>query len=294
MLLESGIADRRNSSLTTGTYTFLKDMLKSPRYSAGFRRHSHGLKDRATGDEGAQRKAGRKLTTDGLSQQQSDPRTTEKENFSSAPEILRRNVGSQTAVNSSTSTSYTIESMTTKSSQEPSVLNANKTNSSLASSAYNASGYLPPYDGMGKERAAFIYQRQLKQKPDRKPRVNLPASSSHARPDQSDERSDQRRSMSQALYNVDVRRMPAILGYDGSEDPLPEDDSTRLKGKGKEKVDCSSSDYKDVTSADFDHHRPDHDNEWHRGAVNDFFRELHEKEVRYMMARQRKNTKTAP
>lgn len=168
----------------------------------------------------------------------------------------------------------------------------NKANSSLASSTYQAQGHLPHYDGAGKARAASIYRQQPNQIPHKQARVNLPLSSSYTQREHSNERSDQQNSIDRASYNVDARYVSATFGYDGSGDLPPENDTTSGKGKAKEQG--SSFDYRGVTTASFDQHRPDHDNEQHRGAVKAFFKDLHEKEVRYMMARQRKNTKTVP
>ena len=168
--------------------------------------------------------------------------------------------------------------------------------SSMAATNYHAQGYLPSYGGASKAQAASVYRHQTNAASTRRPRVNLPLASSHNQSSEFNDQTKQRKSHDRSSQGTTSRYMPLIFGYDGSEEPATDDkhDLSQEKNSQEEKGGDGSTDRKEVTTADFDNHRPDHDNEWHRGAVNDFFRDLHEKEVKFMMARQRKNTKTAP
>ena len=165
--------------------------------------------------------------------------------------------------------------------QTPANPTASKAIASMAATAYHAQGFLPSYDGASKAQAASIHRHQSPRASQNRPRVNLPRPWS------------QNESYDHSSHSNNSRYRPGIFGYDGSEEPVA-DDKTDLKATTFEARNNNSTDRKEVTNDDFDHHRPDHDNEWHRNSVNNFFKDLHEKEVKYMMARQRKNTKTAP
>ena len=241
----------------------------------------------------AQDEHGRKFMEKMMQCKQHGYQAMEKENTKSAHGSLWKNTGDASVLENDTAIVQGSGFRLFQNTRNSPSLATNKASSSLASSAYQAQGYLPPYDGAGKARAASIYQQQPNRAQYKKPHIHLPLSSSYAQHDHSDGKSVQRSSIDQASYNANACYIPATFGYDGSGDPPADDDTAGRKGKAKAQGN-SSFEYKGVTTSDFDQHRPDHDNEWHRGNVNDFFRDLHEKEVRNMMARQRKNTKTAP
>lgn len=48
-----------------------------------------------------------------------------------------------------------------------------------------------------------------------------------------------------------------------------------------------------VTQADFDNKREDTNNAWHHGAVEDFFQDLREKELKTIASQKRVNTQSA-
>ena len=164
--------------------------------------------------------------------------------------------------------------------QDPLSTATSKALSSMAATNYHAQGYLPSYGGAGKAQAASVYRHQTHAVSTRRPRVHLPLASSHTQSsDFSDQTKQQRSHDHSSQQGTTSRYMPIMFGYDGSEEPATDDkhDLSQENRSQEEKGGERSADRKEVTTADFDNHRPDHDNEWHRGAVNDFFRDLHEK-----------------
>lgn len=282
-IIYCGLANTCGSIPGNRTDTFLKDMLKDPRYSFTLQQDAHAPIETTLAYQVAS-VIPRKLY--GLSMM-------EKENTSSAHGNCRNHHPAGPMIGDSPLTRRGSDLSQFQITQEAPILNTKKANSSLASSVYQARGYLPLYHGAGRERAASIYRQQSHHPQHKKARVNLPNSSSLAQQEHSAGRSDQGTSLGRYSYNADARYLPTTFGYDGSEDPPTNDDATSGQGKANEK-EQKSFDCKGVTTACFDQPRPDTDNEWHRSAVDDFFRELHKNEVRHMMARQRKNTKTAP
>ena len=243
------------------------------------------------GNQTARSEREKGFTGESLVREQHKYRAIEKEN---ATHLIFRNHAGTTAMlenhiarpHGSDPTVRPIARMST-------TLAINKASSSLAAPTYHAQGYLPSYDGVGKARAASICRQQPHRVSRKKLRVHLPLSSSHNPSEDFSDLSNKDGPSDRASQSISPCYMPRSFGYDGNGEPVSDDKSNTTKGKPVEKDDPSAV-HTDVTTADFDYHRPDHDNEWHRGAVNDFFRDLHEKEVKNMMARQRENTKTTP
>ena len=270
--------------------TFLKDMLRNPRYSANFQHKSGTLAthvESLMAYQATQSEREKSFTEDFMAREQ---QAAEKENATDA--MFQARADKIAVLNYHAAKANGLNFKLNPIAQASCTIPFNKASSSLAAPAYHAQGYLPSYDGAGKARAASIYQDQSQRMPHKKPRVHLPLSSSYIQSEDSNDRFDKNAFSDPASRSSNVRYLSAPFGYDGSEEPATDDNSTP-GGRSVEKEDAAIG-HKGVTTADFDHHRPDHDNEWHRGAVNDFFRDLHEKEVKKMMARQRKNIKTVP
>lgn len=84
--------------------------------------------------------------------------------------------------------------------------------------------------------------------------------------------------------------MPVNFGFDGGSDaPAPEKNDAPTSNQHTN----PNFDYKGVTTADYEIQRPDSNNEWHRGEVEDFFRDLAEKEQKEMSDHNRADTKRA-
>ena len=88
--------------------------------------------------------------------------------------------------------------------------------------------------------------------------------------------------------------MPVNFGFDGGFDggsdvPAPEKNDAPTSNQHTN----PNFDYKGVTTADYEIQRPDPNNEWHRGEVEDFFRDLAEKEQKEMSDHNRADTKRA-
>lgn len=165
----------------------------------------------------------------------------------------------------------------------------NKARSSLASSTYQAHGYLPNFDGASKAHTSSLYHDQTNQPPS-PVRVNLPSPAFYGG------RQDLRTSSTrQFLGGSSAKKLsapyhvPVNYGFDGGSDaPVAKNDAT-CKDKQAEHKDF---DYMGVTPDDYETHREDPNNAWHQGAVEDFFQDLAEQESE-LMSRQRVNTQSA-
>ena len=289
-VLKCNFADEFDRPLENGTDTFLKEMLKDPRYSASARRHGRNQIQHLSAGQAMQHHPRTKFAEDPMLSRQCSLRVAVKENASYASGKFQDDCGAGTAVDAH---NYGSGFRPNRITRESPALAANKANFSLASSAYHAHGFLPHYEGAGRDRAASIHQQKSGQYSQKRPRVNLPASSSDAPQEHSGDGFNRRQSVDLTPRSAETRYIPTTFGYDGSEDPLPNDDGPGSKSKGKEK-EQSSFDYEDVATTNFDQHHPKRDNECYRGAVNDYFRDLHKTEVRRMIARRRKDIMTAP
>ena len=170
---------------------------------------------------------------------------------------------------------------------------AGKAASSLASSAYHASGYLPQYDGAGKAHTSTVHQQHGVPISHRQAKVNLPHRSSYdEHPSLGGTRNGRASFDSNSSYDKRSHWTATPFGLDGSgESPSKNEGPTgapKDKGKGKQK----EFDTMGVTRADFDQQRADPNNAWHHGQVTDLFNEIAEEENAYMITRMRQNTKT--
>ena len=170
---------------------------------------------------------------------------------------------------------------------------AGKAASSLAASAYNASGYLPQYDGAGKAHTSTVHQQHGVPVSHRQAKVNLPHRSSYdEHPTSHGLKSYNASAESTESHNKHTHWSSTPFGLDGSEDTTSASEgyttASQWKGKGKQK----EFDSMGVTRADFDQQRADPNNAWHHGEVTDLFNEIADQENAYMTTRKRQNTKT--
>jgi len=147
-----------------------------------------------------------------------------------------------------------------------------KAPSSLASSSYQAHGYLPQFDGAGKSHTASLHQYQGNGPPSQQVRVILPSSTSYAGsrmapiPSTCQDCDDPSADNRTAAYLT-----PVNFGYDGGSDARPPamNDASTITSQSHPKFD-----HKGVTAADYEIQRESPNNEWHRGAVEDYFQEI--------------------
>ncbi len=285
--------------MDTYSETFLKDMLKDPRFSLD-RQHNYvefmktrtSVMDIEVAQPMASCQRVNHLTEKLGTREQRVQGATDKENATSR--IFHGYAGAASRNEVEGANALGAKSRLFPTPQLPASPATSKAISSMAANTYHAQGILPSYDGAGKAQAASLYQHQSHRASHNRPRVHLPLPSAQSHSYDSSDQPKRSAAHDRSSHGTNSRYMPVMFGYDGSEEPAGDDDKGGTKTDRPGEKRDESTDHKEVTNADFDNHRPDHDNEWHRGTVNDFFRDLHEKEVKWMMARQRKNTKTAP
>ena len=213
-----------------------------------------------------------------------------EKSLSKENEAFRRKVNNHAENHSP---SFTKRSTNTAIAFAPHELPAGKSSSSLASSSYQARGYLPLYEGAGKAHTSSIYQQSGLSMLRNFPRVRLPIEPPKRLQCHPDANSLHFADSALAdTLSISIHSRPLAVGFDGSGDTpagLGKDN-----GKSKEDRADSSSVIHTVTKADFHTQRADPNNPLHRSIVNEFFKDLYEKETKQMMALQRKKTKTLP
>ena len=173
---------------------------------------------------------------------------------------------------------------------------ATKASSSLASSAFHASGILPQYDGAGRSHTSHLRHQHCASLPHRQAKVNLPSGTIY------EDRAPPLDAMSRDLSNgpqpqqsqqtLRRSRPSASFGLDGSADYTPETTSTSsAAGKGTENND-KFGDEKPVTEADFLQSRPKPSDPEHFKEVDRFFANIAQNEQEHIARRLRQNTKT--
>ena len=160
----------------------------------------------------------------------------------------------------------------------------NKAQSSLASSSYQAQGFLPHHGGAGKASVASLYSDQAPPSP---VRVSLPSQASYGdKPIISPQLSCDTHEGAN-IYNASTILHNSVnFGFDGGADAPPAKDLLNSSND-------PDYDYQGVTVADFEIKRPDPDSAWHKGEVEDFFRDLAQEEETDIMSRRRENTQSA-
>lgn len=166
-------------------------------------------------------------------------------------------------------------------------LAVNKAQSSLASSNYQAHGYLPQFDGAGKAHTSSVYREQGMQP---LPQVRLPSEALYSARQPAAEASSNQIHGSSAYTASTTYHSPVNFGYDGGRDSPP----PKTKSIPKDKQSSHPAfDSMVVTLADYDNQRQDTNNAWHHGAVEDFFQDLREQELQTIASHQRGNAHSA-
>lgn len=167
-------------------------------------------------------------------------------------------------------------------------LTASKAQSSLASSTYQAHGYLPLFDGAGKAHTSSVYREQgIQPLP---PQVRLPSEASYGDRLLSAETSNhQTRGLSAHAASTTYHNT-VNFGYDGGRDSPPPKITNAPEDKQSSRP---AFDTMGVTLADYDNKREDTNNAWHHGVVDDFFQDLREEELQNIASHQRVNTQSA-
>ncbi|KAG8527750.1 uncharacterized protein KY384_007904 [Bacidia gigantensis] len=165
-----------------------------------------------------------------------------------------------------------------------------KAASSLASSSYHASGFLPQYDGAGKSQTSNVHQQHGASTSHRQAKVNLPSSSSYesaVTPLGEISHNQVRGSLSsQSKQTLRISRPPVPFGFDGSADEL----SGTAVNDNQSKPNPSTA--AQITEADYLQRRADPNNDQHYKEVDAFFNKIAEEEKDTMARRLRQNTKT--
>lgn len=164
----------------------------------------------------------------------------------------------------------------------------NKAQSSLASSSYQAQGYLRRFGGLGKAYAASLYGDQIDPGPISPVRVNLPPHTSYDEKPPKSVEADYQAGQVPCVHNVSTNHhLPVAFGFDGGADSPPP-----KKGLANSSND-PNFDYKGVTVADYEIQRPDPDSAWHQGEVEDFFQTLAKEEETEILSHRRVHTQSA-
>lgn len=163
-----------------------------------------------------------------------------------------------------------------------------KAQSSLASSLYQAHGYLPQFGGAGKAYAASLYGERSDQGLPSPARVRLPPYVSYE-----EKQTTLAPSSYQTYQGTNVHSLssnhhtPVNFGFDGGADSPP------VKKGIANSSNNAIFDYKGVTAADYEIQRPDPDSAWHQGEVEDFFQELAKDEESEIVSHRQVNTQSA-
>ena len=163
----------------------------------------------------------------------------------------------------------------------------NKAQSSLASSTYQAHGYLPQFDGAGTAHTSSVYRDQGIQ---RLPQVRLPSEDSYTGSKGAPQTSSHQIRGLSAHSPTAAYHNAVNFGYDGGRDSPP---PKPIVSPQNQQSSRPAFDLKGVTLADYENQRGDTDNAWHQGAVDDFFQDLREQELKTIAAHQRVNTRSA-
>ena len=162
-----------------------------------------------------------------------------------------------------------------------------KAQSSLASATYQAHGYLPQFDGAGKAHTSSLYREQGIQP---LPQVRLPSEALYSDRQHTAETSSHQNHGPSAYTASTTYHNSVNFGYDGGRDSPPAKTTNAPKDQQSTHP---AFDYMGLTLADYDNQRGDTNNAWHHGAVEDFFQDLREQELKTIASHQRVNTQSA-
>ncbi len=166
----------------------------------------------------------------------------------------------------------------------------NKTQASLASSKYQVHGLLPHSEATGNAYSSSLSQEPSSQHPHSPMRVKIPSHDTQHGRETLLASPNYRDQATQSAYGILTdRHIPVNFGFDGGADS-PAANNTN-EASSNQHTD-PNFDYKGVTTVDYETQRKDCDNTWHRGKVEDFFKDLGEREQKEILAH-RANTKRA-
>lgn len=168
-----------------------------------------------------------------------------------------------------------------------------KVPSSLASSSYQAHGYLPQLDGAGRAHAASLHQHQGNEPLSQQVRVSLPSFTSYAgsktasTPSAYQDPNEPSSNNSTAAYLT-----PVSFGYDGGSDAKPSTSNDASKAPSQSHAEF---DRMGATAADFEIQRESPHTGQHYGEVEDYFQVLEAVERQEIAsAQQSSSTGTRP
>ena len=162
-----------------------------------------------------------------------------------------------------------------------------KAHSSLASSTYQAHGYLPQFDGAGRAHTSSVYREQNMQP---LPQVRLPSEALYGDRQHTAE-TPRHQNHGPSAHTASTTYHNAVnFGYDGGRDSPPPKTTKVPKDQQSTRP---AFDYMGVTHADYDDNREDPNNAWHHGLVEDFFQNLREQELKTIATQQRVNTNSS-
>ena len=254
---------------STDSHQFLRKMLKSPRYSSAqplsiLSQISSTLAEKINGNKRAQAKE---------AEQQSENNPNNASNNHGY-------IGSRLYATSRPLSSASLARTNPN-------LAVGKAQSSLASSTYQAHGYLPQFDGAGKAHTSSVYREQGIQP---LPQVRLPSEILFGDRQHTAEASSRQIQGPSAHTASTTYHNSVNFGYDGGRDSPPPKTTNAPKDQQSTR---SAFDYMGVTLADFDNKREDTNNAWHHGAVDDFFQDLREQELKTIASHKRFDAQSA-
>ena len=165
--------------------------------------------------------------------------------------------------------------------------------STLASSSHAATGFLSPNSEVQKPYAASSQPRQFHDSPSEHPhvRADLSSSSPSTAPQPTPTSSASYGRRTPGKHNSAVNQhIPMSFGLDGGSDQQIGGDEQGSKTTTQKHADF---DYKGVTHADYDIKREDPNNEWHKGAVEDYFQDLAARERQEIAVHQQFSSKAS-
>ena len=254
------------------SHDFLRKMLKSPRYSSAqpisfLSQISSALAEKIGGNKRAQ--------ANPLEQHFENKGNTAPYKYDDTGIIGGKSYGNERPPSS-----------TTLARAGPNVT-VSKAQSSLASSNYQAHGYLPQFSGAGMAHTSSVYREQGIQP---LPQVRLPSEASYV------ERQQATGPSSHQVYGPNTytpsmaNQNPVNFGYDGGRDSPPPKSTGAPQNQPSNRA---AFDFMGVSQADYETKREDTENAWHHGAVEDFFQDLREQELKTIASRRRVNTQSA-
>ena len=161
-----------------------------------------------------------------------------------------------------------------------------KAQSSLASSTYQAHGYLPQFDGAGKAQTSSVYREQGIQPV---PHVHLPSEALYSDKQSPADTSNHQVNGPSAYTASTTYHNSVNFGYDGGRDSPPLKSPNTPHDPKDKQPSQPIFDTMGVTLEDFDNQRESTNNRWHQGNVKDFFQDLREQERLVIAPHQRAN-----